>query len=154
MNGIDAYTLQEMPDDQRTFKRIVTWLVPGHRPAAQARVLRRRNRLWKVETFENVANIHDVPTAQRVRMEDVQTGYGSEYRVSELAYGVTIPKELFDPAQLPRRRTVRCGSRGNASRGTAQSADRWVRQASLTSRAHQAPSVNSSPRRLWSSTSS
>jgi hypothetical protein len=55
-----------------------------------------------VESFEDVAAIHDVPTAQRMRMEDVQTGYGSEYRVRDLAYGVPIPKELFDWQQLPR----------------------------------------------------
>jgi hypothetical protein len=41
-------------------------------------------------------------------MEDVQTGYGSEYRATQIAYVVTIPKELFDPGQLRARPIARC----------------------------------------------
>jgi len=102
VNGAAAYQLQEVPDDQRTFKRIVTWLAKDTKQPLKREYYDVANRLWKVETFEDVASIHDAPSAQRVRMEDVQTGYGSEYRVKDLAYGVPIPKELFDWQQLPK----------------------------------------------------
>ena len=100
VNGVAAVKVQETPKDQRTFTRIVTWLVPETGQPLKREFYDVANRLWKVETFENVADVHGVPTAQRVRMEDVQTGYGSEYRATDIAYGVTLPKEIFDPAQL------------------------------------------------------
>jgi outer membrane lipoprotein-sorting protein len=100
VEGVATVQVQETPKDQRAFTHIVTWIVP-----ATGRPLKRAyydvgKRLWKVETFEHVADVHGVPTAQRVRMEDVQAGFGSEYQVTHLAYGVPIPAELFDPAHL------------------------------------------------------
>jgi outer membrane lipoprotein-sorting protein len=100
--GADTYQLQEIPDDQRTFKRIVTWLAKDTRRPIKREYYDVANRLWKVESFEEVATVHDTPTAQRVRMEDVQTGYGSEYRIKDLGYDVLVPKELFDWQQLPK----------------------------------------------------
>lgn len=100
INGIATVQLQETLKDQRTFSRVVTWVVPATGQPLKREYFDVGNRLWMSETFENVADIHGVPTAQRVRMEDVQNGYGSEYRASDIAYGVTLPKELFDPAQL------------------------------------------------------
>jgi len=102
INGVAGVQVQETPTDQRTFTSIVTSLIPATGQPLKREYYGPAKRLWKVETFENVAEIHGVPTVQRVRMEDVQTGYGSEYRASEIAYGVTIPKELLDPGQLPR----------------------------------------------------
>jgi hypothetical protein len=100
VDGTAAYKLQEVPDDQRTFKRIVTWLAKDTKQPLRREYYDVGNRKWKVESFQDVATIHDTPTAQRVRMEDVQSGYGSEYRVKDLAYGVPVPKELFDWQQL------------------------------------------------------
>jgi hypothetical protein len=102
LNGKAASRLQEVPNDQRTFKRIVTWVAKDTKQPLKREYYDVGNRLWKVESFEDVASIHGTPTAQRVRMEDVQTGYGSEYRINDLAYGVTIPPELFDWQQLPK----------------------------------------------------
>lgn len=102
INGVAVAKVQEVPEDQRTFTVIVTSIAP-----ATGRPLKREyydvaHRLWKTETFEDVSDVAGVPTAQRVRIEDVQTGYGSEYAVSKITYGTSLPKELFDPAQLSR----------------------------------------------------
>jgi hypothetical protein len=102
VNGREAYKVEEVPDDRRTFTRIVTWLAKGDGQPLKREYYDVANRLWKVQTFEDVATVHDRPTAQRVRIEDAQTGYGSEYRVRDLAYGLPIPKELFDWQQLPK----------------------------------------------------
>lgn len=101
INGKSAYQLQEVPNDQRTFKRIVTWVAMDSKQPLKREYYDVADRLWKVETFEDVADIHDAPTAQRVRMEDVQTGYSSEYRITDIDYGAQIPKELFDWQHLP-----------------------------------------------------
>ena len=100
VNGKEASKLQERPDDQRAVTRIVTWVAKDTKQPLKREYYDAADKLWLVETFEDVASIHDVPTAQRVRMEDVQNRSGSEYRVHELAYDVPIPKELFDPQQL------------------------------------------------------
>lgn len=102
VEGVQAVQVQETPADQRTFTHIVTSIVPATGQPLKREYYDVGKRLWKVETFENVADVHGVPTAQRVRMEDVQAGFGSEYEVTHLAYGVPIPPELFDPAQLSR----------------------------------------------------
>lgn len=101
VNGRDAFKLQEVPRDQRTFKRLVTWLAKDTGQPLKREYYDVADRLWKVESFEDVATIHDVPTAQRVRIEDVQANFGSEYRVKDLAYGLPVPRELFDWQQLP-----------------------------------------------------
>jgi hypothetical protein len=100
VDGREVYTLEEVPADQSTFKRIVTSLLKDGAQPLKREYYDPAGRLWKVETFEDVAPIHGVPTAQRVRMEDVQSGFGSEYRATRIAYDVQIPKELFDPKQL------------------------------------------------------
>jgi hypothetical protein len=100
LDGTAAYQVQETPADARTFSRIVDWIDKASKRPLKREYYDVANRLWKVETFDNVAAVHDAPTAQRVRMEDVQTGYGSEYRVGQLGYDVQIPKELFDWQQL------------------------------------------------------
>jgi hypothetical protein len=100
VDGTAAVKVQEAPTDQRTFTRIVTWLLPATGQPLKREYYDVANRLWKVETFEKVTEVNGVPTAQRVRMQDVQAGFGSEYEVRQVAYGVAIPKGLFDPAQL------------------------------------------------------
>jgi hypothetical protein len=101
LNGIAAYKLQEVPARTDYFTRIVTWVAKDSGQPLKREYYDPADRLWKVETFESVADIHGVPTAQRVRMEDAQTGFGSEYRAGQIGYDVALPKELFDPAQLP-----------------------------------------------------
>lgn len=100
LSAISTYKLQETPDDQRMFSRIVTWLNKTTQQPVKREYYDVANRLWKVETFEDVAVIHDLPTAQHVRIEDVQTGYSSEYRVDRVDYDAPIPKDLFDWQQL------------------------------------------------------
>jgi outer membrane lipoprotein-sorting protein len=100
-NGVAAYKLQETPDDQRLFSRIVTWLNKTTQQPLKREYYDVADRLWKVETFGDVSVIHDVPTALHVRMEDVQTGYSSEYHVDRVEYATSLPKELFDWQQLP-----------------------------------------------------
>jgi hypothetical protein len=100
LGGRAAYKLQEVPADRRTFSRIVTWVAADTKQPLKREYYDPADRLWLVETFEDVATVHDVGTAQRVRIEDVQTGYGSEYRVKDLAYDVRLPAAIFDWRQL------------------------------------------------------
>jgi hypothetical protein len=101
VNGTAAYQLLEVPADPRTFTRIVTWIAADTKRPLNREYYDVANRLWKVETFEDVATVHGTPIARHVRMQDLQTGYSSEYRISDLASDVQIPAALFDWQQLP-----------------------------------------------------
>ncbi|MEO8603475.1 MAG: outer membrane lipoprotein-sorting protein [bacterium] len=100
LDGVAVMQLQEVPKDRDTFSRIVSSVVPATGQPIKREYYDVANRLWKVGTFENVATVHEVPTAQRIRMEDVQTGFGTELRATDIAFGLPIPPALFDPAQL------------------------------------------------------
>ena len=100
VNGVAAHQLLEVPADPRTFTRIVTWVAKDTGQPLKREYYDVADRLWKVETFEDVATVQGTPVAQHVRMEDVQTGYVSEYRISDVAVGVQIPGALFDWQQL------------------------------------------------------
>lgn len=102
INGVAVAKVQEVPADKRTFPVIITAIAPATGQPLKREYYDVAHRLWKTETFADVAAVQGVPTAQQVRIDDVQTGYGSEYTVSKVTYGVTIPKELFDPAHLSR----------------------------------------------------
>ncbi len=100
-NGVAAYKLQETPNDQRLYSRIVTWVSKTTQQPLKREYYDVADRLWKVETFDDVSVIHDVPTALHVRIEDVQTGYSSEYHIDSVDYDASLPKDLFDWQQLP-----------------------------------------------------
>ena len=100
VNGVAAYQLLEVPADPRTFTRIVTWVAKDTGQPLKREYYDVADRLWKVETFEDVATVQGTPIAQHVRMQDVQTGYTSEYRISDVAFGAQIPAALFDWEQL------------------------------------------------------
>ncbi len=100
LNGIDVVKLQATPADRARVARVVTWLIAASGQPLKREIFDAADRAWKVETYEDVAPIHGVPTAQRLRIEDVQTGFGTEYRATRIAYDVALPDDLFDPARL------------------------------------------------------
>ncbi len=100
--GAPAYQVQEVPSRADYFTRIITWVAKDDGRPIKREYYDPANRLWKVESFQDVQAVHDIPTAQRVHMEDVQTGYTSGYRATAINFDVDVPKELFDPNQLPK----------------------------------------------------
>ncbi len=99
-SGLSAVKLEETPRDQRTFSRIVSWVAPDSGRPFKREYYDVGGTLWKTLTFDEVTSIGGVPTAQRARIEDAQTGFSSEYRVTDVRYGVELPAALFDPARL------------------------------------------------------
>lgn len=99
-SGLSAVKIEEVPRDQRTFSRIVSWIAPDSGRPFKRECYDVGGKLWKVLTFDEVVPIDGVPTAERVRVGDVQSGFSSEYRVAQVRYGVTLPAALFDPARL------------------------------------------------------
>jgi len=101
LDGVAVVKLQDDAAARGRVARIVTWLVPATGQPLKRELFDAADRPWTVVLFGDVAPIHGVPTAQRVRVEDLQTGFGTEYRATRIAYDVALPDDLFDPAKLP-----------------------------------------------------
>jgi outer membrane lipoprotein-sorting protein len=102
--GVRAYKIEESPQEQWYYSRIVTWVATDSLLPLQRDYYDRAGRLWKAEFFEQVSVINGVPTPLRIRMHDVQQDSTTELHMSEVRYDVELPDALFDPQQL--RETV------------------------------------------------
>jgi hypothetical protein len=101
--GVRAYKIEEtVPQERRYYSRIITWVTADTFLPLERNYYDVAGRLWKTELFKDVAVVNGVPTPMNVLMTDVQQGYKTELRVTQVNYDVTIPDEFFDPNQLPK----------------------------------------------------
>lgn len=101
-SGEAAYKLIFCPKDPWYYSRIVMWVSKETHLPLERNYYDIRGLLWKKETFEQVTVIDGIPTPLRIKMEDVQFDRRSVFDISEVAFDVAIPKELFNPAMLPK----------------------------------------------------
>lgn len=99
-NGAHAYKLEEAPQDQGHYSRILTWLATDSLLPLRREYYDRAGQLWKTEAFEQVTVIDGVPTPLRIRMQDLQQGRTTELQVSEIRFDVDLPDALFQPQRL------------------------------------------------------
>ncbi len=95
-----VYGVEETPQDQTLYSRIVSWIDPDAKLPRRREFFDRTGRLWKLEKFEDVRTVDGVPTPMRVTMEDVQGGGKSELLTTEVRHDVALPATLFDPNRL------------------------------------------------------
>ena len=101
LNGVKTYKISKVSEEREYYSRIFTWVAADSMLPLKREYYDLEGKLWKVETFEKIAVVEEVATPFLVHMEDVRTGSSSEFRVSEAHYNVTLPDDLFDPANLP-----------------------------------------------------
>ncbi len=99
-NGVHAYKLEEAPQDQGYYSRILTWVTTDSLLPLRREYYDRAGQLWKTEVFEQVTVIDGVPTPLQVRMHDRQQGTTTELQVSEIRFDVDLPDALFQPQRL------------------------------------------------------
>jgi hypothetical protein len=103
--GVRAYKIQETPKAPQAkwyYSHIVTWIAVSSSLPIERDFYDPSGTLWKVETFEEVADIDGVPTVLRLRMQDKEEGGSTEINVSDVRYGVDLPDSLFERSQLPK----------------------------------------------------
>lgn len=100
-DGVEADELQERPTSTWYYSRIVDWIAVDSGLPLERDHYDRANVLWRKEIFEDVAVVDGVPTPMHVRMDDVESGDWSDYRVDDLQYDVSVPDAVFDPDRLP-----------------------------------------------------
>jgi hypothetical protein len=100
VDGVAARRIEKRPKVPLEYSRIVTWIAADTHLPIKLEYYDRADRLWKRERRE-YQPVGGIPTVSRMVMEDVQTGDGTEIRVSDVRYDTDIPDALFDPANLP-----------------------------------------------------
>lgn len=98
--GTPSYKLQEVPQHNFYYSRIVSLIAKGSLLPLRREYYDVANNLWKTETFQDVQTVSAIATPLHVRMEDVQTGTSTELKMSELRYDVELPDSLFKPELL------------------------------------------------------
>jgi outer membrane lipoprotein-sorting protein len=97
---VRAYKIEEVPQDQGYYSRILTWVTADSLLPLQREYYDRAGQLWKTEVFEQVTVIDGVPTPLRIRMHDRQQGTTTELQMSKVRFDVDLPNTLFQPQQL------------------------------------------------------
>ncbi len=98
--GGKAYKVETIPEDAWCYSRIITWISQENFLPLQRDLYDFSGKLWRRQVFENVTIINNIPTPLLVRMVDLQSDSSTEYTVSEVCYGASIPEEIFDPSTL------------------------------------------------------
>jgi len=102
VGNVNAYKVEEtVPQERFYYSRVVTWVAKDSLLPVKREYYDPAGKVWKTETFENIATIDGVPTPLRVRMKDEKSGWSTEMAISEVAYDVEIPDIVFDPQSLP-----------------------------------------------------
>lgn len=96
-----AYKLEEKIQLPRSFySEIVLWIDKKSLLPLERDYYDNGERLWKVETFEEVAVVSGVPTPMRITMKDVQNNTATELRLSEVQYCGELDNILFNIGNL------------------------------------------------------
>jgi outer membrane lipoprotein-sorting protein len=98
--GGKAYKVEFIPKNDWYYSRVIIWVSEDTQLPLQRDYYDVSGRLWKQETFEEIAVVDGIPTPFRIVMKDVQNDIQSVFAVSDVRYDVDIPKDLFNPANL------------------------------------------------------
>lgn len=98
--GVKAYKVEEKVLGGPYYSRVITWIATDSFLPLQRDYYDEAGRLWKSELFKEVTTIDRVPTPLVMEMKDLQTGYVTVLRVTDVVNDTNIPDEFFDPKQL------------------------------------------------------
>ena len=99
-HGGKAYEIRETPKNRSYYSRVVDWVAVDTGLPLERDHYDVSNALWRKQVFEDVATIDGIPTPMRVRIDDLETGDWSEFKVTDLHYDIEVADELFDPEKL------------------------------------------------------
>jgi outer membrane lipoprotein-sorting protein len=101
VGNTETYKVEQViPQERFYYSRILVWVSKANLLPVRREYYDPTGALWKVETFDSTAVINGVPTVLSVTMTDVAQNTSTRLDVSEVAFDVTIPDEVFRPAGL------------------------------------------------------
>lgn len=98
--GVKAYKVEEKVLGGLYYSRIITWITTNSFLPLQRDYYDIAGRLWKTAFFKEVTTIDKVPTPLLIEMKDLQSGYVTDFKITNVVYDANIPDEFFDLKQL------------------------------------------------------
>jgi hypothetical protein len=117
LNGRSAHKVESIPVDETIYSRVVTWIDTNSDLPVRREYYDRVGALWRVADYGSPTTIGGVPTLLGITVKDVQDGYATELRYSNVEYDVELADDLFDPKKLASLATDPSPIAGNRGKG-------------------------------------
>jgi len=98
--GIRAYKVEEKVLDGVYYSRIIIWIATDSFLPLQRDYYDKAGKLWMTDLFKEVTTIDGIPMPLLVERKDLQRGFTTTVRITNVATDVNIPDELFHTDQL------------------------------------------------------
>jgi outer membrane lipoprotein-sorting protein len=97
----DAYVIREVPADPSMYSRVEMWINAESYLPMKREYYDRAGLLWKVADYDDAVVIDGLPTIPRLVVKDKQAGGGTEMKLENIRYGISIPDAMLSPDGLP-----------------------------------------------------
>jgi hypothetical protein len=94
--GVKAYEVEEKVLDGVYYSRIITWIATDSFLPIQRDYYDKEGKLWMTDLFKEVTTIDKVAIPLLIERKDVQRGYSTTIRVTNLTTDVNVPDKFFD----------------------------------------------------------
>jgi hypothetical protein len=94
--GYKAYKVEENVLDGVYYSRIITWITTDSFLPIQRDYYDKAGKLWMTDLFKEVTTIDKVAIPLLIERKDLQRGYSTSIRITNVATDVNIPDKFFD----------------------------------------------------------
>ena len=94
--GVKAYKVEEKAVDGVYYSRIITWMAVDSFLPLQRDFYDMAGKLWMTDLFKEVTTIDKVSVPLLVERKDLQRGYSTALRTTNMATDVNIPDKFFN----------------------------------------------------------
>jgi hypothetical protein len=96
LDGVKAYKVEEKVLDRVYYSRIITWIATDSFLPLKREYYDIAGRLWMTDLFREAATIDGVPMPLFIERKDVQRGYSTSIRITNVATNANIPNKFFN----------------------------------------------------------
>ncbi|MFN2427249.1 MAG: outer membrane lipoprotein-sorting protein [Candidatus Binatia bacterium] len=100
-DGVDAWKLEEKPDEPTGYSRIVTWIALDTFLPLRREYYDEGGRPWKVDKLNDVEEVQGLPTVMKMTASDLQSEGETVVTFRNVRYDVALDDAYFSPASLP-----------------------------------------------------
>ncbi len=94
--GVKAYKVEEKVLDGVYYSRIITWIATDSFLPLQRDYYDMAGKLWMRDFFKEVTTIDKIPTPLLIERKDVQRGYSTSIKITNVATNINLPDKLFN----------------------------------------------------------
>jgi hypothetical protein len=96
LTGVKAYKVEEKVLDRLYYSRIITWIASDSFLPLQRDYYDIAGKLWMKDFFKEVTTIDKIPVPLLIERKDMQRGYSTSIRITNVATDVNVPDKFFN----------------------------------------------------------